>query len=304
MSSALSGIKIAVAGGDDREIVLISELIRLGATITVVGFPREKVGHGGYVVSSVEEVCRGAEVLILPMPGTDPNGLIRAVYSEEKLELSERAIKLLAPRALVIIGTARPFLRDWAKKYHFTLLEIAEMDEVAILNSIPTAEGAIQIAMEELPITIHGACACVLGFGRVGFTLGRTLKALGAEVTVVSREPAELARAYEIGCHRAGFEELSRILPSMEVVFNTVPAMVLTREVLRLANPETLIIDVAAQPGGTDFEAAHSVGIKAILAPGLPGKVAPLTAGRILADVLPQLIIKELSKIDAGLQYG
>jgi len=304
VSSALSGIKIAVVGGDDRELVLISELVRLGATISVVGFPRNLVKQGSYVVNTVEEACRGAEVLILPMPGTDLNGVVRAVYSQEKLELTERAIRLLSPNALIIIGVARPFLHEWCKKYRLTLLEIAEMDEVAILNSIPTAEGALQIAIAQTPITVHGSNICVVGFGRVGQTLGRMLKSLGANVTAVSGNPAELARAYEIGCRRAGFEDLGHLLQSADIVFNTVPAMVLTRAVLEVANSDVVIIDLAAQPGGTDFEAANSLGIKAILAPGLPGKVAPVTAGRILAEVVPRLILREFVKAEQGISCG
>jgi len=304
VSSALSGIKIAVVGGDDRELVLISELVRLGATISVVGFPRNMVKQGSYVVNTVEEACRGAEVLILPMPGTDGNGVVRAVYSSEQLELTERAMRQLAPNALVIIGVARPFLREWCRKYRLVLMEIAEMDEVAILNSIPTAEGALQIAIAETPITIHGSEVCVLGFGRVGHTLGRMLKNLGAHVTAVSRDPAELARAYEIGCRRAGFEELGSLVQSVDIIFNTVPAMVLDREMLEAANPDVLIIDLAAQPGGTDFEAASLLGIKAVLAPGLPGKVAPVTAGRILAEVIPQIILRELLRTDQNTSCG
>ena len=65
-----------------------------------------------------------------------------------------------------------------------------------------------------------------------------------------------------------------------------------------------LIIDLATQPGGTDFEAANKYGFKAILAPGLPGKVAPVYAGEILADVVPRLIISELSKLDASLLFA
>ncbi|MGI6486911.1 MAG: dipicolinate synthase subunit DpsA [Syntrophomonadaceae bacterium] len=304
MSSALSGIKITVVGGDDRENVLISELIRLGATVAVVGFPRNKIKQGGYLVDTVEEACRGAEVLILPMPGTNPQGHIRAVYCEEELELTEKAVKLMAPNALVIIGTARSFLQEWSRKYRFTLLEIAEMDEIAIPNSIPTAEGAIQIAMEELPVTIHGIRACVLGFGRVGTTLARKLNGLNAVVTVVSREPAQLARAQEMGCYPGTFNNLASTVQQSQVIFNTVPEVVLNREVLRRANPDVLIVDLATQPGGTDFEAAYQFGIKAILAPGLPGKVAPLTAGKVLADVVPRMVVKELSKLDQGLLYG
>ena len=40
--------------------------------------------------------------------------------------------------------------------------------------------------MQEMKTTIHGSRSMVLGFGRVGMTLGRTLKAMGAEVAVVS----------------------------------------------------------------------------------------------------------------------
>lgn len=301
MSSVLSGLKVAVLGGDDRELILISELVKMGATVAVVGFPKDKVAHGAFSVSSVEEACKDAEVIILPLPGTNTEGVIRAVYAEDNLVLSETAIRSIAPNALVIIGTARPFLRQWRDKYGFTLLEVNEMDELAILNSIPTAEGAIQIAMEETRIAIHGSRCCIIGFGRVGITLARTLKAMGAEVTVVARNPGQLARAYEMGCERADYSQLRDIVNSMDVIYNTVPQLVLDCSILKYANPDLLIIDLAAQPGGTDFEAANALGIKAILAPGLPGKVAPVFAGRILADVIPRLIISELAKLEKTL---
>jgi dipicolinate synthase subunit A len=298
LSSVLSGLKVAVLGGDDRELILICELVKMGATVAVAGFPKDRVAHGAFSVSTVEEACKDAEVVILPLPGTNADGVIRAVYVEDSIILTEKAIQSIAPNALVIIGTARPFLRQWREKYGFTLLEVNDMDELAILNSIPTAEGAIQIAMEETRITIHGSRSCVIGFGRVGVTLARTLKAMGAEVTVVARNPGQLARAYEMGCVRADYSQLRDIVNNTDVIYNTVPRLILDRSVLKYANPELLIIDLATQPGGTDFEAANVLGIKAILAPGLPGKVAPVFAGRILADVIPRLIISELAKLE------
>jgi len=304
MSSVLSGIKIAVLGGDNRELILVSELVKMGATVVVVGFPKDMIGPGAFVVNSIEEACKEAEVVIMPLPGTNPQGVIRAVYAGNELKLTEKAITSMAKNALVIIGSAHQFLKEWSEKYHFTLLEIIEMDEIAILNSIPTAEGAIQIAMEETPITIHSSRTCIIGFGRVGITLARTLKALGSNVTIIARNEGQLARAYEMGCERATYADLSKIVNSTDVIFNTVPHLVLNKEVLKYANPETLIIDLATQPGGTDFEAANNYGLKAILAPGLPGKVAPVTSGKILADVIPQLIIKELAKMDDQLLFG
>ncbi|MGE5544145.1 MAG: dipicolinate synthase subunit DpsA [Bacillota bacterium] len=304
MSSALSGVKIAVLGGDDRELILVSELVTLGATVTVVGFPREKIKHGAFISRSVEDGLNGAEVAILPMVGTDINGYIRAVYTEEKLQLTERALQGMAIPSMLIIGSARPFLQEWTDRLGITLIETGEMDDVAILNSIPTAEGAIQIAMQEMKTTIHGSHAMVLGFGRVGMTLGRTLKALGATVSVVSRDQGELARAYEMGCQRVPLFYLADSLNRIDVVFNTIPASVLTSEILRRMSPDTLIIDLATAPGGTDFEAANEYGIKALLAPGLPGKVAPVMAGRVLAEVVPRLIENTMIKTYEQLQLA
>jgi dipicolinate synthase subunit A len=58
----------------------------------------------------------------------------------------------------------------------------------------------------------------------------------------------------------------------------------------------TLIIDLASKPGGTDFRYAEKRGIKALLAPSLPGIVAPKTAGQILANALGLLIQGEFLK--------
>ena len=304
MSSVLSGIKIVVLGGDDRELILANELVRMGATVAVCGFPREMVGHGAFALNNLEEACKGAEVIILPLPGTSPEGVIRAVYSEQELKLTEKAITVLAPHALVMIGTAREFLKKWVAERNLNLLEVAEIDEIAILNSIPTAEGAIQIAMEETDFTIHGSKSCVIGFGRVGITLARSLKALGSEVTVIARNQGQLARAYEMGCKKAMLGDLPEVMQTADLSFNTIPDLVLDRTVLKYTNPNVLIIDLAAQPGGTDFEAANHYGLKAILAPGLPGKVAPLSAGKILASVIPNLIIKELVKLEQTSMYA
>lgn len=294
MEGKLEGIRIAVVGGDDRELVLIPELVRQGAQVSVTGFlPCNELVHTRRAVD-VKEAVAGVQVVILPMPGTDDRGVIRAVYSTRELVLSEEVVRNLVPDTLILIGTAKPFLREWARRYRLRLREIAEEDEVAILNSIPTAEGAIQMAMEQLPVTIHRSQAYVLGFGRIGQTLARMLQSLGAFTTVVARSHAALARAYEQGHQVLPFQDLSHYIGQAQVVFNTVPALVLTREVLAAAASDVLIIDLASVPGGTDFKAAENMNLKAILAPGLPGKVAPRTAGEILARVIPRLIRQEL----------
>ena len=294
MNCKLEGINIAVLGGDDRDLVLIPKLVSMGARLKVVGFPEMDELKGVSIVASLEKAVVDVDAVILPMPGTDVNGNIRAVYAHEKLVLTESILKKLAPGTPIIVGVAKPFLREWAAKHRLKLLEIAEVDEVAILNAIPTAEGALQLAMEQTDFTIHNSSAFVLGFGRVGFTMARTLAALGANVTIVVRNKADFARGHELGYQVCSFEQMVEAIGTANLVFNTVPAMVLTSDIITKLAKDSLIIDLASQPGGTDFQAAEKLGIKAILAPGLPGKVAPKTAGEILAKVIPAFILENL----------
>lgn len=294
MEYKLGGVRIAVLGGDDRERVLIPRLLELGANLKVIGFPPLPELTGATLVTSLEEAVADVDVVIMPMPGTDMQGNIRAIYADEKLVLTEGVIKKIPKGAPVIMGVAKPFVREWANKYGLKLLEIAEIDEVAILNAIPTAEGAIQLAMEQTDFTIHNSSAFVIGYGRVGFTMARVLAALGAKVTIVVRKKADMARGYELSFNVCNYQQFAAEICKADLIFNTVPALILNKELLGNVAQKALIIDLASQPGGTDFQAAEDLGIKAILAPGLPGKVAPKTAGEILAKVIPGLILENL----------
>ena len=149
--------------------------------------------------------------------------------------------------------------------------------------------------MEATSITIHGSNSFVLGFGRTGATLARLLHGMGAKVTVVARQQAQQARIYEMGMRPVTYAELPVRVPEADIIFNTVPDLILSSCILGKVSDEVVIIDLASPPGGTDFDAAKRLGIKALLAPGLPGKVAPKTAGRILAQVIPRLLIENLA---------
>ena len=71
-----------------------------------------------------------------------------------------------------------------------------------------------------------------------------------------------------------------------DIIFNTVPRTVLGEEELKIIGKGTLIIDLASKPGGVDIKAADKMGMSVIWALSLPGKVAPVTSGRIIADTI------------------
>jgi dipicolinate synthase subunit A len=247
------------------------------------------------VLSELNETSRDIQALILPIPGVDEQKKIYAVYHDRPLILRATELASFPAGLLVFVGVAQPYLKEIAAQTGLELIEIMNLDEMAILNSIPSAEGAIQMAMERLPITIHDSRALVLGFGRTGVTLARMLAAIGAHVTVIARDAAQRARAYEMGMLSTDFSDLPALMPQADIIFNTVPALILSRPLLEKAAPEVLIIDLASAPGGTDFTAAQELGIAATLVPGLPGRVAPKTAGVILARVIRRILLERLA---------
>lgn len=156
-------------------------------------------------------------------------------------------------------------------------------------NAIPTAEGAIALAMELSPMTLHGARCLVIGFGRVGRVLAQKLHALSAIVTVSARKAADRAmsealgmRGDETGVYRYG-------LTQYNFVFNTVPAPVLSEAQLSALSPDCILIELASKPGGMSEEACRRLGLTYHFAPGLPGRCAPAAAGTLYADCILQL---------------
>ena len=84
--------------------------------------------------------------------------------------------------------------------------------------------------------------------------------------------------------------DLSGCAGDFDVIFNTVPAEVLDRNVLEQIPDDTLIIDLASKPGGVDFSAAKELGKKVIWALSLPGKTAPITSGRIIKETILNML--------------
>lgn len=289
MKGRLRGITVSVVGGDHRAVFVAEEFLKEGAQVRLAG--HEVAVAGVQAAGTVEAALRGANAVVFPLPGVSDDGYVAT--PGKPLSLSEEDLAVLSVGTPVFTGFARKFLREVANRRGLKLVEIAERDDFAILNAIPSAEGAIQIAMEHLPVTIHGSAAFVLGFGRVGMTLARMLTALGARTTVVARDAAQRARAMEMGCRVADFGRLPVLAGEADVIFNTVPALVLTAKILKATRPDVLIIDLATRPGGTDFDAAQRLKRQAILAPSLPGRVAPKTAGRIFAQVVADLLVEE-----------
>ena len=115
------------------------------------------------------------------------------------------------------------------------------------------------------------------------------LLGIGAKVSCEARKKEDLAYIEAYGYQKIDLKELNEFLPKFKYIFNTIPNLILDKQRLDCINKDAIIIDLASSPGGVDFEYAKKKEIKAILALGLPGKVAPLTAAKYIKKVLKNI---------------
>ncbi len=230
-----------------------------------------------------------SDIVIGPLPCSNDNETLFAPFHPEKIYINE-VFKIMKKNQLFIAGRISDKIAHLAEAYNVYDIDILEREEMAVLNAIPTAEGAIQIAMEETPATIHDSRVLVLGFGRIGKILSNMLKGIGAKVFVEARKYQDIAWIKSYGYKPVYINELSDYLGKMDIIFNTIPHKILDASLLGKLNRECLVIDLASKPGGVDFERAKALGIKVIWALSLPGKVAPVTAAKFIKETIYNII--------------
>lgn len=279
---------VSVIGGDLRQLTIAGMLAADGYDVIIYGFDRDiktdDLAHADNLSAALD-----SEIIILPVPVTFDNIKVNMPFSDEVLTLKSLTDGI-NPLSIVFGGRISRTLSSELESRGIMHRDYMKRDELAIRNAVPTAEGAIEIAISETPITLHGSKCLVMGYGKVGKVLARFLDGLGANTYVEARKYADLALIESHGCIPLTMKEAKTRINEFDVVFNTIPALVLTKDVLSGVNPNSLIIDLASKPGGVDFESARELGVKVIWALSLPGKVAPVTAGIIIKDTITNML--------------
>lgn len=279
---------VSVIGGDLRALTLAKLLTEDGYRVTVFGFDKN-IDTGELVKARNLHDAMSSEVIILPMPATNDNTSINAPYAASSLLLDD-FFAMVGPSKLVLAGHINAGLAARFDREGIACIDYYNREELVVKNAVPTAEGALEIAISEMPITLSGSKALVIGYGRIGKIMSRMLSQLGAKVTVSARSLSDLAWIDSMGYEATKTAKIIDTADTYDVIFNTVPSMVLGEEELSKISENALIIDLASVPGGVDLEAAKSLGRRVIWALSLPGKTAPITAGRIIKETVKNIL--------------
>lgn len=261
-------MKIAVIGGDRRMSTVKRLFCESGYDCTAAALENEN--------ADVFEITRDSAVTVLPLP-CQKGGKLNAPASNEDIYVGD-IFAAGSDNTLFVGGMLPPGLplaADYSKREDFL-----------IKNAVLTAEGAIEIALRERENSLFGSSVAIFGYGRIGTQLASLLKAFGATVTVVARRSESRTLAEISNLHAVGFNETRAVLENADIVFNTVPCRIFSKEALACLRKDALFIELASAPYGISEADKESCDAKIITASGLPGRTAPESAGKIIFETV------------------
>lgn len=283
---------ISLIGGDLRNAALASMLAADGCNVRIFGIQPGNVAQDRNITfcTNMSDLFDGIDALIGPVPlSRDSGKTFNSPLFDHDIPIS-KFLTLPHSDFTFIAGKIPTEITDILNEKNIIYEDILVRDDFAILNAVPTAEGTVQIAMEELPSTIWNMKVLVLGAGRVGRHLALLLKAMGAKVTVAVRKGKDAAWVISNQMDHCCYDFDGKNIEDYRLICNTVPAVVIDENMLKMVGSNALIIDLASDNGGVDYRYALSHGIKVIHALSLPGKVAPETAAENLKRVIYNIL--------------
>lgn len=279
--------KIAVIGGDLRNVKLAEMLAKDKFEIYSYAMEKSESIRKNKKIkkcTTLEETIENADIVIGPIPITSNNVDINTTFSDKKITL-EKLSKTLNGKKL-IAGNIKPELYQLTQNEKIEIIDILNREELEVLNCISTAEGAIQIVMEETTKTIHGSNVLVIGFEKVGKILTKMLDGLGANVYCQTKENVDLAWIKAYGYNPIHSKDISKKINYFDIIINTASEKILDESRLKLVKKDSLILDLTSNSEGVDKVAAKKQGIKTIWALSISEKVAPLTSAEFIKDTI------------------
>ena len=280
-------MKIAIIGGDLRQIYA-AKYLKQNFDVRIYGFDEVFDDVKDCLKISLHDAAQGADAVILGVPSTDGDYICAKNFSG-KIKIEE-LINSMTVGQILLGGRLSYQIKELCEEKAIKFFDYFEREELTVLNTIATAEGAIEIAMKETPYTLHGAKTLVCGFGNVGKTLAKLLLSLGCEVYCTYRKQKDKSWIEVLGGKPVEAKLIKSAAENANIIFNTVPHKIISADILENISNNTVIIDLASKPGGVDFEAAQRLNKKVIWALSIPGKVAPQTAGKVISDTIINIL--------------
>lgn len=285
-----------VLGGDLRNVKLAGMLADDGNRVYSFGQDRsDEILDDGRIekCTSLKTAMEKAQVIIGPVPFSSNEDFINAPFAHDKIMIDD--LMKSNKGKIFISGSIKDDLKKKLDEKYMEVIDIMKRDDLAILNTIATAEGTIEVAIKNTDKILQGSRVLILGFGRVGKIVANKFSKMSAIVTCAARKVSDLAWIKAYGYNSLNINDMLYDLKEFDIIINTVPQTILRERELKHIDAEALIIDLASSPGGIDGKIAKSMGLNFIWALALPGRIAPSSSAKFIKDTV-YTILEEMSK--------
>lgn len=275
----------AVIGGDLRLSYLAGELAAKGCRVCHYALCHSlsqiSAAERFMPAASLEAAVNSATCVVCPIPFSKDQVILNQSGIKKNIYLKQM-IPLLSAGQHFFAGCIPDEFNKEASKKGVFVFDFMEDASLAYFNTIATAEGVLCEAIRFSPVNLHKSRCAVLGYGKCGRTLTNSLKGMSCHVSVAADPPEELAMAALLADEAMRINAALSGIEAYDFIFNTIPAVTLTRDVLLRVKPSAVILDIASAPGGVDFAAANELSVHAKSCPGLPGTYAPLSSAKAM----------------------
>lgn len=291
--------KFLVLGGDLRSIRLAQMLSDDDNKVFSFGQERSNEIIDNPVIercNSLKVALDKAQIIIAPVPFSNNGENINTPFSDEKIKI-EDLLKVNKGK-LLVGGNINEEIRKKLSEKYLDVIDIMKREELAILNTIATAEGTIEVAISNTDKILQGSRVLILGFGRVAKIVASKFSKLSAIVTCAARKVSDLAWIKAYGYDSLDINDMLYDLKDFDIIINTVPQTIINERELKHMDSDVLLIDLASAPGGIDSKMAKNMGLKFVWALALPGKVAPSSSAKFIKETIYNILEERSKKVE------
>lgn len=207
-----------------------------------------------------------------------PSVLVLSVRNELTDKELEEIFTKASPETIVFSGNEKRIKKYFTGK----VIDYSKNEDFLEKNAYLTAEAMVSVWHSEIEESPKGKSILISGYGRIGKHLARIFSSLGSKIYIFARRNEVRNEIKNDGYTPVLLEFSSNV----DAIFNTAPASIFSNEIISKISSKTHIFDLASVCG---FEEKTRV----IFALGLPGKILPKDAAKVIYDTISPHLLQE-----------
>ncbi len=239
----------------------------------------------------IKNNIENAKVIFCPIPFSRDNVYI----TNTNIKIDDLIIEIndTQDRKIIVSSNIKSDVKNKLEENNIDVIDLQDYEEFTLKNAVATSEGAIKKAIEMTDRTINNSSILILGYGRIGKHLARILEGFGAKIYCEARKIKDIALIKSMGYNEVNLNDIDEILPNCDIIFNTIPHLILDKDRIDLLKEDVVLIDLASVPGGMDFEYIKQKNIKCSWYLSVPSKDSPYSAALYIKETVDRIIGEE-----------